>query len=167
MKIHNNVTRLLESRKIEYQAFELPAEKLGALKTAQLLNVAPYLVFKTIVIIRGKPGKPVLAVIPGNCEVDLKTLAAVLGEKKVRPATQHEAEVITGLQVGGISPLALLNKGFKVIIEEAALAAGRIHISGGQRGLNLRIAVNDLAKLTQAQFTAISHEAGSSAEVDG
>lgn len=167
MKIRNNVTRLLESRKIEYQAFELPAEKLGAVKTAQLLNVAPCLVFKTIVIIRDKPKKPVLAVIPGNREVDLKALAAVLDEKKVHPATQREAEALTGLQVGGISPLALLNKGFQVIIEETALAAGWIHISGGQRGLNLRIAVNDLARLTQAQFAAISQEDSSSDEVDG
>jgi Cys-tRNA(Pro)/Cys-tRNA(Cys) deacylase len=42
----NNVTRLLDSRKIKYQAFELPAEKLGALETARLLNVPPEVVLK-------------------------------------------------------------------------------------------------------------------------
>ncbi|MBP1694727.1 MAG: hypothetical protein H6Q37_2610, partial [Chloroflexi bacterium] len=34
----NNVTRLLDSRKIRYTAFELPEEKLGALEAAQIIG---------------------------------------------------------------------------------------------------------------------------------
>jgi hypothetical protein len=55
MPIANNVTRLLDSRKISYTAFELPAEKLGALETARLLDVEPAAVYKTIVVAREKP----------------------------------------------------------------------------------------------------------------
>ena len=55
MTIINNVTRLLDSHKIKYTAYELPAEKLGALETARLLNVDPAVVFKTIVVTRDKP----------------------------------------------------------------------------------------------------------------
>ena len=86
MPATNNVIRLLESRKIPFTAFELPAEKLGALGTAQILGVPPEIVYKTIVVTREKPGKPVLVVIPGPNEVDLKALAGALGEKKVPPA---------------------------------------------------------------------------------
>ncbi len=32
----NNITRLLEARKITYAAFETPAEKLGAEETARI-----------------------------------------------------------------------------------------------------------------------------------
>ena len=155
MPIVNNVTRLLDSKKIPYKAFELPSEKLGADETASLLGVDPKLVYKTIVITRLK-GKPILAVIPGPHRVDLKLLAAALGEKKVGLPTEREAEKLTGLQAGGISPLALVNKGFQVMIAADAQTRQEIHVSGGQRGLNILLPVESLAKLTRARFAVIS-----------
>jgi Cys-tRNA(Pro)/Cys-tRNA(Cys) deacylase len=155
MPIVNNVTRLLDSKEIPYKAYELPAEKLGAGETANLLGVDPELVYKTIVVTRPK-GKPILAVIPGTHRVDLKQLAAALGEKKVNLPTEHEAEKLTGLQAGGISPLALVNKGFQVVIASDARRQSHVHVSGGQRGLNIQLPVMSLAELTHARFALIS-----------
>ena len=152
----NNVTRLLDARKIPYIAYELPAEKLGALETARLLDVEPATVFKTIVITRDKPKKPLLVIIPGPNQVDLKALAATLGEKKVHLPSEREAETLTGLRAGGISPLALLNKGFQVLLDASAKELDEIHISGGQRGLNIRIPVEALIRLTNARVGRIS-----------
>lgn len=152
----NNITRLLDSRKISYTVFETPAEKLGASEVAEFLNVSPDAVFKTIVVTREKGKKPILAVIPGTRSVDLKLLAAFLGEKKVHLPTEREAEQITGLQAGGISPLALINKGFQVVIDLLAQTYPEIHISGGQRGLNIKLPVTDLIKLTNARVSSIS-----------
>jgi Cys-tRNA(Pro)/Cys-tRNA(Cys) deacylase len=152
MSIVNNVTRLLDSRKIPYTAYELPAEKLGATETARLLDVEPASVFKTIVITREKPKKPLLVVIPGPSRVDLKLLAAALGEKKVYLPTEREAEKLTGLQAGGISPLALINKGFQVVVDSSAQNYSEIHVSGGQRGLNIKLPVVDLIRLTNARM---------------
>jgi Cys-tRNA(Pro)/Cys-tRNA(Cys) deacylase len=154
--IVNNVTRLLDSKRIPYTAFELPPEKLGALESAKIMGVEPNQVFKSIVIIRSKPGKHILAVIPGDHEVDLKALAEKVNEKKLQPATQVEAEKLTGLQVGGISPLALINKGFQVWLDLAANRYEEIHISGGQRGLNIRLPVSALITLTNARQAEIS-----------
>ena len=156
MPIVNNVTRMLDSHKINYTAYELPAEKLGALETARLLNVDPAVVFKTIVITREKPKKPLLVVVPGNSAVDLKLLASALNEKKVHLPTERGAEELTGLQVGGISPLALMNKGFQVLMDSSAQNFSEIHVSGGQRGLNIKLPVTDLAKLTNARFASVS-----------
>jgi Cys-tRNA(Pro)/Cys-tRNA(Cys) deacylase len=156
MPIVNNITRYLDYRKDSYTAFETPAEKLGALETAQFLNVAPEVVFKTIVVTREKPKKPLLAVIPGPNSVDLKLLASVLGEKKVHLPTEREAEQLTGLQAGGISPLALINKGFQVVVDSAAQKYLEVHVSAGQRGLNIRLPVADLIKLTNARVASIS-----------
>jgi Cys-tRNA(Pro)/Cys-tRNA(Cys) deacylase len=161
----NNITRLLDSKKIAYRAFELPAEKLGARETACLLGVAPELVYKTIVITRLK-GKPILAVIPGPNRVDLKLLAGALGEKKVTLPTEREAEALTGLQAGGISPLALVNKGFQVIIDSSAKSWPEVHVSGGQRGLNIRLPVEALAALTNARFALVSVEDSGDTEED-
>jgi len=158
MPIVNNVTRLLDSRKIPYIAYELPAEKLGALETARLLDVEPVTVYKTIVVTREKSVKkrPLLVVIPGPNQVDLKSLAAFLGEKKLYLSTEREAEQWTGLQAGGISPLALLNKGFQVVVDESAREQAEIHVSGGQRGLNLRVPVEAFIRLTKARVASIS-----------
>ena len=154
MPVANNIIRLLDSRKIEYTAFKLPAEKLGASETARLLEVSPELVYKTIVVTR-IPGKPILAVIPGPREVDLKALAKFLGEKKVSLPKQSEAENLTGLQAGGISPLALLNKGFVVVLDKSVREQPQIHISGGQKGLNIKLGGDDLVTLTQARIGKI------------
>jgi Cys-tRNA(Pro)/Cys-tRNA(Cys) deacylase len=151
----NNITRYLDSHQIQYTAFETPAEKLGAQGTAAFLRVALELIYKTIVVKRER-GKPILAVISGADELDLKALAAALGEKKVHLPTEKEAESLTGLQAGGISPLALLNKGFQVVIDSSAQNHPAIHISGGQRGLNIRLAPADLAHLTGARFAPIA-----------
>jgi Cys-tRNA(Pro)/Cys-tRNA(Cys) deacylase len=156
MSPKNNITRFLDSRKISYTAFETPAEKLGALETAKFLNVPPGMVFKTIVVTRDKPKKPILAVIPGPDSVDLKLLAATLGDKKVHLPTEREAEQLTGLQAGGISPLALINKGFQVVIDSAAQNYPQVHVSGGERGLNIKLPVADLIKLTNARLASIS-----------
>jgi Cys-tRNA(Pro)/Cys-tRNA(Cys) deacylase len=152
----NNVTRLLDQRHISYQAFDLPAEKLGARETAALLGIDAAAVYKTIVVTRDKPRKPLLVVVPGDSVVDLKLVAAAVGEKKVHLPTEREAEALTGLQAGGISPLALLNKGFQVLIDVSAQALSQLHVSGGQRGLNIRMTVSDLMKLTGAQLAAVS-----------
>ena len=155
MPIINNVTRLLDSKKIPYKAFELPVEKLGADETARLLGLDPELVYKTIVVTRPN-GKPILAVIPGTHRVDLKLVAVALGEKKVVLPTEREAEALTGLQAGGISPLALVNKGFRVVVAVEAQSQPEIHVSGGQRGLNIRLPVRSLAELTGARFAKVS-----------
>ena len=152
----NNVTRLLDQRHIPYQAFELPAEKLGARETAALLGIDPSIVFKTIVVTRDKPKKLLLVVVPGDAVVDLKLVAAAVGEKKVYLPTEREAEALTGLQAGGISPHALINKGFQVLLDESARQAAHIHVSGGQRGLNIQLAVAELEKLTNARLAPVS-----------
>ena len=155
--ISNNVTRLLDAKKISYTAFELPEEKLGAVESAVTLNVEPSMVYKTIVIVREK-GKPLLCVVPGDRVVNLKAVAILIGEKKVSIPTQDDAEALTGLLTGGISPLALINKGFATVIDQVAFEQTQIYLSGGQRGLILRMDPHDLQKLTNARFAQVSSQ---------
>jgi len=92
MMTANNITRLLDNRKINYRAFELPRQKLDAEQTARLLNAPLSIIFKSIVIERVNPGKPILAVVPGDKEVNLKTLAKVVGEKKGAKSAWERAQ---------------------------------------------------------------------------
>jgi Cys-tRNA(Pro)/Cys-tRNA(Cys) deacylase len=154
--VRNNVTRMLEAKKIEYTAFEIPAEKLSAEEAAQFMEVPAGQVYKTIVVLREGKGKPLLVLVPGGTQVDLKAVARAVAEKKVHLATERQAEEITGLQAGGISPLALLNRGFQVILDASANDLDRLHVSGGERGLNLRLRATDLVKLTNAKTAPVA-----------
>jgi len=147
---------MLDARKITYTAFEIPAVKLSAIEVSDYLHMSPEDVYKTIVLRREKRGKAILAVVPASREVDPKKLAGFLKEKKISVTTQHDAEKMTGLLSGGISPLALIHKGFQVVIDESALERGKILNSGGQRGLQIQLAVQDLTRLTNARTAHIS-----------
>ena len=156
MAATNNVTRMLDAQKITYTAFEIPAVKLSAIEVSDHLHMPPEDVYKTIVLRREKGGKAILAVVPATREVDPKKLAVLLKEKKLRVSTQREAEKMTGLLSGGISPLALIHKGFQVVIDEFAIERKIILISGGKRGLQIQLAVQDLIRLTNARTAHIS-----------
>lgn len=159
MAIKNNVTRLLDARAIPYTAHELPKEKLGGHEAAAYLGVPPEQMVKSIVVLRPERAKPILALVSAPHEVDLKVLAVALNEKKLTLATQKEAEARTGLQVGGISPLALLPKGFQTVLDQALLAQDQIYLSGGQRGLNIQMSPRDLQLITSALVAPISRPA--------
>ena len=89
--------------------------------------------------------------IAGHRELDLKQVANEVGEKKVRMASYNEAEQLTGLKVGGISALALLNRPFDVFIDQEASQLSHILVSAGKRGINLQLSVNDLIRVTRAR----------------
>jgi Cys-tRNA(Pro)/Cys-tRNA(Cys) deacylase len=160
-----NSMRLLESRKIPYIAttYDASREFHSAIEAAQWLGAPVEAVYKTLAVLREPPksGKPILVMVASHREVDLKVLAKSLGDakRKLRMATQREAESLTGLQVGGISALALLNRGFEICIDEPALALDQIHISAGQRGVDLQLAVKDLVTVTRAKTVRATSEA--------
>lgn len=158
MPITNNVTRMLAAKGIAFEAHELPEEKLGGVEAAAILGVDANQMFKTIVAVRPDGGKPVLALIPAPAQLDLKAVGRLLGGKKLQLATQAQAEKLTGLQVGGISPLALIGKGFEIVMDESATTFEKIYISGGQRGLNISLSPDSLIKLTHANVINIAQE---------
>lgn len=148
-----NAMRVLDAHRISYQAHFYSTNFHSAEEVAEILGADPARVFKTLVVMpETGSGRPLLVMVPANAELDLKVLGQQpgVGEKRLRMATQREAESLTGLLVGGISPLALLQKGFRTFIDNSALALDEIYVSGGQRGVNLSLAVVDLLKVTKA-----------------
>ena len=143
--------KLLDGKKIKYEAFTYSAEEREAKSVAEMLAVPPGQVFKTLVVVRPS-AKPMLVMVPSDRQLDLKLLAKAVGEKKLKMATQQEAEQLTGLQVGGISALAVGNRPFVIYIDSAAQAYDHIYISAGKRGINLKVGVKDLVKVTGARW---------------
>jgi Cys-tRNA(Pro)/Cys-tRNA(Cys) deacylase len=101
----------------------------------------------------GGRAKPMLVMVPAAAQVDLKLLAKSAGAKKLRIATQREAERLTGMQAGGISALGLKQPSrFEILIDDAAGDVGTIHVSAGARGIDLALPVADLVAVTDARF---------------
>jgi Cys-tRNA(Pro)/Cys-tRNA(Cys) deacylase len=144
--------RLLEQRGIAHEVFAFDASIRSAGEVARATGMPPNAVYKTLVVEHDPPkGKPYLVMMPADSEVDLKVLAASLGAKKLRMASHRDAERHTGLQVGGISALALLDRRFPTLIDSRALAEDRILVSAGQRGMDVSLSISDLIALTAAR----------------
>lgn len=152
--------RMLERRKIEHDVLVFDDTIRSAEGVAAHTGIDPALVYKTLVVENDpSKGKPYLVMMPATREIDLRVLAASVGAKKLRMASQRDAERFTGLQVGGISALALLNRGFSVYIDSEATEHEQILVSAGQRGWDVRLRVSDLVALTGAQTVITSHPA--------
>jgi len=155
VKHKTNSMRMLESRRIPYQAHEFAADIHSADGVADVLGVPPSRVYKTLVVMR-KGGRPLLVIVPGDRTLDLKLLAKAVGEKRLRMATHKEAEAITGLEVGGISALALFHKHFDVYADEAILSLSTVYVSAGRRGINLSLRPADLLQVTDARTAQVT-----------
>jgi Cys-tRNA(Pro)/Cys-tRNA(Cys) deacylase len=145
-----NAMRALDARHVPYSTFTYSDTIHSAAEVAVLLGVAPEQVFKTLVVI-ADPSRHLLVVTPGDRELDLRLVAKAVGAKSAHMALQRDAERLTGLKVGGISPLALLDKRFEVYLDAPAAQLDELYINGGQRGVNLRLRVSDLVDVTGAQ----------------
>ena len=147
-----NSMRLLERASASFEALTFPEEVHSATGVADYLGIPHQNVYKTLVVQRTGGGKPLLVMVAGDRELDLKKLAPSLGEKKLSMASHAEAERLTGLKVGGISALALLNRGFEVLLDRPATKLESVVVSAGRRGVNLRLQVQDLVRVTGARI---------------
>lgn len=155
----NNVTRLLDSKKVRYKVHRYAYDEgvHSAVEVAEAIGLPPERVFKTLVALTDDPArKPLLVIIPGADTLDLKTLAKGVNAKKARMAPHDEAESLTGLKTGGISALALVNKGLDVYLDAQARAYETIAVSAGERGANIELPVKDLVALTRARWIQLA-----------
>jgi len=139
--------RVLDIRRIPYTTFTYDAGIHSADAVAPLLGVPASAVFKTLVVLADRDRR-LLVMAPGDRELDLRLVARAVGAKSAQMAPQREAERLTGLKVGGISPLALLDKRFEVYLDTSGMALDQLYVNGGQRGVNLRLQVKDLLAVT-------------------
>jgi Cys-tRNA(Pro)/Cys-tRNA(Cys) deacylase len=150
--------RILEGHEIPYETVRYEvADHLSAGQVAAAIGFPAEQTFKTLVVLPERPhALPMLALVPGDTQLDLKKLAAASGEKKVQMAPQREAERLTGLEKGGISPLALMDRHWPVYMEETAILFDRIEISAGKVGVGVIVPVEPLIALLEATVVDIA-----------
>lgn len=152
MKINKtNVARLLDKAKISYELipYQVDEDDLSAIHVATSLGENVDQVFKTLVLQGDKTGYFV-CILPGEQEVNLKLAAKVSGNKKCDLIAMKDLLPITGYIRGGCSPIGM-KKHFPTYIHKSCVQFSYIYISAGIRGMQIKIAPNDLIRESRAE----------------
>lgn len=143
-------TKALEQAGIAFTVhaydYDPGAERVG-LQAAEAIGEDPARVLKTLMAL--VDGKPACVIVPSDREVSMKKLAAAFGGRSADMMKPADAERISGYKVGGISPFGQMRK-VRSAIEAEAMAHPLVYVNGGQRGLQVRLAPADAAKLLDA-----------------
>lgn len=155
-----NSMRVLDANDVPYQVLEYDGSTRDAEEVAELIGAPEFMVYKTLIVQSVADDRPSIVMIPSDRQVNLKKVAAAAKEKKMKMAKHADAERLTGLQVGGISALMLLDKTWPVYLDQPATELQNIIISAGQRGLQIQLPVSALISLTRARIADVSDEQG-------
>jgi Cys-tRNA(Pro)/Cys-tRNA(Cys) deacylase len=151
-----NAVRLLERLNVpfELREYEVDPTDLAAETVARKIGLPPEQVFKTLVA-RGDKNGVCLAVVPGDCQLNLKALARATGNKKIDTVPLKDVEPLTGYIRGGVTALAC-KKDYPVFLDETAQLWDIISISAGMRGLQILLAPDDYLRATKATIASIA-----------
>lgn len=152
-----NAVRLLDQMGIRYELreYEVDPEDLAAETVASKIGLPAEQVFKTLVA-RGDRNGPVMAVIPGDQELDLKALAGAAGERKIQLIPVKELQALTGYIRGGVTALGA-KRDFPVFADETIELFDVISVSAGIRGMQILLSPADYLRATHAQTAALAH----------
>ena len=127
------------------------AERIGV-AAAEALGLDPHLALKTLMV--EADGGPCCCVIPSDASLSMKKVAAAFGAKRAAMMLPAKAEKLTGYHTGGISPFGP-RKVVPMAMEVSVMAAERVWINAGQRGLLLGITPLDALAVTGAKAVAL------------
>ena len=150
--------RLLEANNIPYEVLEYDPSIRDAELVAESLGLPEFMVYKTLITYSVATETPMIVILASDTQLDLKKLASISREKKVKMMKHADAEKATNLQVGGMTALMLMDKNWQVYIDSPATKLQNIVISAGQRGLQLRIPVTPLLPLIRARIADVSEQ---------
>jgi len=150
-----NAARILDGLNIKYELiyYEVDESDVSAQHVANQLERSAEQIFKTLVAHGDKQGI-LMAVVPGNAEIDLKALAAVSGNKKVELVALKEVLPLTGYIRGGVSPLGA-KKHYPVYIDENCQKWPTISVSAGLRGCQIVVSPTDLITAVAGKVCSI------------
>lgn len=147
-----NAMRILDKNKIKYEVIEYDISdgKIDGVSVAEKTNQDVKEVYKTLVT-QGNTKTIYVFVIPVNEELNLKKAAKVCGEKKIDMIHVNDILKLTGYIRGGVSPIGQKRE-YKTFIHKDAESLERVCVSGGKKGLQVKLAPQDLQNVSNAIF---------------
>ncbi len=150
-------TKFLDKNGISYNTYkyECDAKSDFGHMAATKLGRAQNEVFKTLLIHHEKTY--VTAVIPVNCNLNLKRAAKLAGLKNAEMVKPADAERLTGYVCGGISPFGQ-KKRTLTLVSDRALSLTEMLVSGGQRGFSVGLPPDVLINALEARTGDITDD---------
>jgi Cys-tRNA(Pro)/Cys-tRNA(Cys) deacylase len=151
-----NAARLLDQMAIHYELreYEVDPDDLAAETVAAKIGLPPEQVFKTLVA-RGERNGIVMAVTPGDQDLNLKALAATAGERKIQLVPVRELQTLTGYIRGGVTALAA-KRDFPVFVDETIELFDVVSISAGVRGTQILISPADYLRAIKGRLAPLA-----------
>ena len=151
-----NAARLLDTLGIKYELreYDVDPEDLSAETVAMKVGMPAEQVFKTLVA-RGDRTGVLMAVVPGDAELDLKALAKLSGDRKVDTVPLKELQPLTGFIRGGVTAIGG-KKEYPVFVDETMELFDVVAVSAGVRGTQILISPADYLKVIKGKPGPIS-----------
>lgn len=157
-----NAMRILDSANIDYEVSEYEddgehiLEKGAAVRMAEKIGADPATVFKTIVM-RTESKEICVFCQSAVSEINLKKARQAAGCKEINPVKPEELLQLTGYIRGGCTPIGMKRK-FRTFIDETVILFDKVCISGGQRGVQIKLKPDDLINVTEATVVDLELE---------
>lgn len=152
-----NAMRMLDRQKINYSVniYEISDEHIDGTEVANKVGIADKYVYKTLVL-ENSDHHHFVFIIPVSNTLDMKAAAHAVNEKKLQLMPLDDLKKVTGYIRGGCSPIGM-KKQFETVVDEQATSIDSLYISGGERGLQIEMAVDDLVEVTNAKVMHVTH----------
>lgn len=147
-----NAIRILEANGIHHKVitYNFSDDEIDAISVAGKIGAGTETVFKTLVTQGDKNGINIFC-IPAISELNLKKAANVSHNKSIEMIKAKDLLPLTGYIRGGCSPIGM-KKSYPTFIDETAQLYKEIYISGGVRGMQVKLSPFDLIDLIDAKF---------------
>ncbi|MCM0756205.1 YbaK/EbsC family protein [Desulfovibrio aminophilus] len=151
------VQDFLDARGLRLEVVELPGSTRTAAEAAQAVGCQVAQIAKSLVFRGEASGDPVLVVASGVNRVDLKRVAALLGEH-VGKADAVFVRERTGFAIGGIPPAGHLTP-LTTLVDEDLLALPVIWAAAGTPHAVFRLSPGDLLRLSNGRAARVKADA--------
>ena len=152
--VKTNAMRILEGLGLPFEVLQYDISDETnediALYTSRQLGIAAEQVYKTIIMENSERNYFVFC-LPAGFSISLKRVRELTGSSSIDLMKTDKLLGLTGYIRGGVSPLGMKRK-FPTFISELAQLEEYIYISGGLRGVSLKVRPADLALACDGTF---------------
>lgn len=147
MEIYTKLVTLLSINGINFQEYQHPPEGrtdiISKIRGNRIDQAAKAMVLK---LQYSEKTSYALAVVTGDCKINLKAVAKYLGAKKASFSSPEVVEFLTGCQIGAVPPFAL-KEDIQLLVDDRVCNVGKLFFNAGVLDKSLSISVDDYFSL--------------------
>lgn len=154
-EIEQRVLAELDATGVPYEVIECDPEFADTYPFSERYGYPVEMSANTIVIASKKePKQYVACVVVATRRVDANNAVKKrMGVSKVSFASADETVALTGMQIGGVTPLALPD-GLPLWVDAEVMAKEAVILGGGSRAMKIKVAPPVFEKLARAEVVA-------------